>query len=135
MAGWDLLTGHIHRAVGERHRSREFGEFRQPLDGAYPPGMPIRVVLDHHSVHTAQETRVYPATVANRCEFVFTPRRGSWLNLVASFFSKLTRTLLREIRVETQEELQLRSEAYLDRVNEDPVAYRWTSQMDEISVA
>ncbi len=135
MAGLDLLAGHVHRAVGERHRSREFGEFWQQLDGAYPPGMPIRVVLHHHSAHTAQETRAYPATAANRFEFVFTPQHGSWLNLVESFFSKLTRTLLREIRVETQEELQLRIEAYIDRVHEDPVAYRWTSQMDEISVA
>ncbi len=135
MAGLDLLTGHVHRAVGERPRSREFVEFLQQLDGAYPPGMPIRVVLDNRSAHTAKETRTYPATVANRFEFVFTPQHGAWLNLVESFFSKLTRTLLREIRVETQEELQLRIEAYLDRVNEDPVAYRWTSQMDEISVA
>ncbi len=134
-AGWDLLAGHVHRAVAERPRSREFGEFWRQLDGAYPPGMPIRVVLDKHSAHTSQETRAYPATVANRCEFVFTPQHGAWLNLVESFFSKLTRTLLREIRVETQEELKLRSEAYLDRVNEGPVAYRWTSQMDEISGA
>ncbi len=135
MAGLDLLTGHVHRAVVERPRSREFVEFLQQLDGAYPPGIPIRVVLDHHSAHTAQETRAYLATVANRFEFVFTPRHGSWLNLVESFFSKLTRTLLREIRVETKEELQLRIEAYIDRVNKDPVAYRWTSKMDEISVA
>ncbi len=134
-AGLDLLTGHIHRAVVERHRSREFVEFLQQLDGAYPPGIPIRVVLDNHSAHTSQETRAYPATVANRFEFVFTPKHGSWLNLVESFFSKLTRTLLREIRVATQEELKLRSEAYIDRVNEDPVAYRWTYKMDEVSVA
>ncbi len=97
--------------------------------------MPIRDVLDNHSAHTVQETRAYLATVANRCEFGFPPQHGAWLNLVASCFSQLTRTLLREVRVETQEELKLRSEAHLDRVNEDPVAYRWTSKMDEISVA
>ncbi len=60
-AGWDLLTGHVHRAVGKRPRSREFGEFLQPLDLAYPAGIPIRVVLDHHSAHTSQETRAYLA--------------------------------------------------------------------------
>jgi len=30
---------------------------------------------------------------------VFTPKHGSWLNLVEGFFSKLARSVLRHIRV------------------------------------
>ena len=37
MAGLDLLTGHIHRAVVERHRSREFVAFLRQLDAATRP--------------------------------------------------------------------------------------------------
>ncbi len=73
--------------------------------------------------------------MANRFEFVFTPKHGSWLNVVESFFAKLTNTLLRGMRVESKEELQQRIERYIDRLNEDPVVYRWTYKMDEISVA
>jgi aryl-alcohol dehydrogenase-like predicted oxidoreductase len=35
MAGIDLLTGHVHALVKERHRSREFIEFLKLLDAAY----------------------------------------------------------------------------------------------------
>ena len=135
MAGLDLISGHLHRAVVERHRSREFVAFLRQLDGAYPAGARIRLVLDNHSAHVSKETRAYLTTMANRFEFVFTPKHGSWLNVVESFFAKLTNTLLRGMRVESKQELRQRIERYIDRLNEDPVVYRWTYKMDEISVA
>ena len=135
MAGLDLLTGHIHRAVVERHRSREFVAFLRQLDGTYPSRVRIRLVLDNHSAHVSKETRAYLATTANRFEFVFTPVHGAWLNLVESFFAKLTNSFLRGMRVETKQELQERIERYIDRLNDDPVIYKWTYKMDEISVA
>ena len=119
----------------ERHRSREFVAFLRQLDGAYPAGARIRLVLDNHSAHVSKETRAYLSTTANRFEFVFTPVHGSWLNLVESFFAKLTNTLLRGMRVESKEELKQRIELYIDRLNDDPVVYKWTYKMDEISVA
>jgi transposase len=134
MAGLDLMTGHIHRAVVERHRSREFVAFLRQLDRAYPAGARIRLVLDNHSAHVSKETRACLATMANRFEFVFTPKHGSWLNVVESFFAKLANTLLRGMRVESKQELQQRIERYIDRLNEDPVVFKWTCKMDEISV-
>ena len=92
MAGLDLISGHLHRAVVERHRSREFVAFLRQLDRAYPAGARIRLVLDNHSAHVSKETRAYLTTMANRFEFVFTPKHGSWLNVVESFFAKLTNT-------------------------------------------
>ncbi len=134
MAGLDLMTGHIHRAVVERHRSREFVAFLRQLDRAYPAGARIRLVLDNHSAHVSKETRACLATMANRFEFVFTPKHGSWLNVVESFFAKLANTLLRGMRVESKAELRQRIERYIDRLNEDPVVFKWTCKMDEISV-
>ena len=134
MAGLDLMTGQIHRAVVERHRSREFVAFLRQLDRAYPAGARIRLVLDNHSAHVSKETRACLATMANRFEFVFTPKHGSWLNVVESFFAKLANTLLRGMRVESKAELRQRIERYIDRLNEDPVVFKWTYKMDEISV-
>src|SRR6201997_2874710 len=51
MAGIDLLTGHVHALVKERHRSREFIEFLKLLDAAYPADTAIEVILDNHSAH------------------------------------------------------------------------------------
>ena len=82
-----------------------------------------------------KETRKYPATTANRFEFVFTPVHGSWLNLVKSLFARLTNRLLRGMWVETKEELKQRIERYIDRLNEGPVEYKWTYKLDEIAVA
>jgi hypothetical protein len=43
---------------------------------------------------------------AHRFEFTFTPKHGSWLNLVEGFFSKLARSVLRHIRVASKQELK-----------------------------
>ena len=120
--------------VVDRHRSREFVEFLKQIDAHYPAEMKIRMVLDNHSAHISKETRQYLSTVPNRFEFTFTPKHGSWLNLVESFFGKLARTLLRGIRVKSKEELIERIQRYIDRLNEEPVIYRWTYKLDETSV-
>ncbi|EQD27896.1 transposase, partial [mine drainage metagenome] len=71
----------------------------------------------------------------NRFEFVFTPKHGSWLNIVEMLFSKLARTMLREIRVKTIEELKNRIEQYFQEMNKSPVIFRWKYKMDEITIA
>ena len=65
--------------------------------------------------------------------FVFTPTHGSWLNLIESFFSKMTKQMLKGIRVNTKQELEDRIYKYFDEVNADPVVYHWTYKLDEIS--
>ena len=89
MAGIDLLTGHVHALVKERHRSREFIEFLKLLDAAYPADTAIEVILDNHSAHVSRETAAWlAAQPIGRFTFTFTPTHGSWLNLVEGFFSK-----------------------------------------------
>jgi transposase len=100
MAGIDLLSGHVHALVKERHRSREFIEFLKLLDAAYPADTAIELILDNHSAHVSRETTAWlAAQPAGLLAFTFTPTHGSWLNLVEGFFSKLARSMLRHIRV------------------------------------
>ncbi len=40
--------------------------------------------------------------------FVFTPKYGSGLNLIESFFSKMTKQMLKGIRVQSKQELEER---------------------------
>lgn len=131
LAGIDLLTGKIHGLVKDRHRSREFVEFLKLLDGAYPTHTAIKLILDNHSAHVSKETRTWLAEQRpGRFEFVFTPRHGSWLNLVEGFFSKLTRSVLRHIRVSSKLELKERLMAALDHFNRNPVVHTWTYKLD-----
>ena len=57
MAGIDLLTGHVHALVKERHRSREFIEFLKLLDAAYPTDTAIEIILDNHSAMSRARPR------------------------------------------------------------------------------
>ncbi len=134
LAGIDLLSGEVLGLVRKRHRSVEFIEFLQLADAHYPAGARIRVVLDNHSAHLSKETRAFLGTLPNRFEFTFTPKHGSWLNLIESFFSKMAKTLLRGIRVASADELQARIELYLREVNETPIIFRWKYKLETLSV-
>jgi DDE superfamily endonuclease/Homeodomain-like domain len=132
LAGIDLLTGKVHALVRDRHRSREFVEFLKLLDTAYPAHTAIKLILDNHSAHISKETRAWLADQpAGRFEFTFTPKHGSWLNLVEGFFSKLARSVLRHIRVASKQELKDRIIAAMDHFNQDPVVHTWSYKLDQ----
>jgi transposase len=107
LAGIDLVTGKVDALVKDRHRRREFIEFLELLDAAYPAHTAIKLILDNHSEHISKETRAWLAGhPPHRFEFTFTPKHGSRLNLFEGFFSKLARSVLRHIRVSSKQELK-----------------------------
>jgi transposase len=127
LAGIDLLSGQVHACIEERHRSREFVGFLKKLDATYPSDTAIKVILDNHSAHVSKETNRWLAAQRDgRFTFVFTPKHGSWLNLVEGFFSKMARSVLRRIRVASKAELKQRILAYLDDLNREPVVHTWS---------
>ena len=135
LAGIDLQTGEAIPLVSKTHNSKDYIEFLKILDSKYPKGDKVRIVLDNLKVHTSEETRKYLASVPGRFEFVFTPKHGSWLNMVEGFFSKMTKQMLRGIRVKTKEELVERIYKYFDEVNEEPVVFHWKYNLDDIDVS
>ena len=126
LAGIDLLTGKVHALVKDRHRSREFIELLRRIDAAYPPNTAIKLILDNHSAHISRETRAWLATrPVGRFELTFTPKHGSWLNLIEGF-SKFARSVLRHIRVASKHELKERIMAGIDDVN-----HTWSYKLAE----
>lgn len=134
LAGLDLNSGRIIETISDTHKSADFIAFLKKLDAAYAETQKIRLVLDNHSAHISKETRGYLDTVPQRFVFVFTPVHGSWLNLIENQFSKMTRTMLREIRVASKQELIDRIHQYFEEINADPVVFRWKYKMDDISI-
>ena len=131
LAGIDLISGKVHALVRNRHRSREFIEFLKLADAAYPAHTAIKVILDNHSAHTSKETRAWlAAQPAHRFQFTFTPKHGSWLNLVEGFFSKLSRSVLRHIRVVSKQELKDRIMQAMDYFNRQPVVHTWSYRLE-----
>lgn len=134
LAGIDLHNGYVTGMVRDRHRSKEFTEFLEEVDKAYPKEWRLRIILDNHSAHISKETMNWLKGHVNRFEFIFTPTHGSWLNIIETFFSKMTRSFLRHIRVKSKEELKERIEQYLRQINEDPIVFHWTYKMDDVQV-
>ena len=135
LAAIDLQTGEAIPLVRDKHSSMEYIEFLKLLDDKYPKGDKLRIVLDNLKVHTSEATRKYLATVPGRFEFVFTPKHGSWLNMVEGFFSKMTRQMLRGIRVKSKEELTNRIYGYFAEINEEPIVFHWKYNLDDIDVS
>jgi transposase len=134
LAGIDLHTGIIIPLVKDRHRSCEFIEWLEKVDQQYPNNWKIRIIPDNHSAHVSKETTKWLLSKPGRFEFIFTPKHGSWLNMIEMFFSKISRSFLRHIRVNSKEELFERIYKGIEEINEEPVIFRWKYKMDEIII-
>jgi transposase len=134
LAGLDLHTGRVTEIVSDRHASADFIRLLSKLDEGYPPQTRIRLLLDNHSAHISKETQGWLSLHPQRFEFVFTPKHGSWLNIVETMFSKMARSMLRGIRVATKQELVDRIHLYFEQINADPVIFRWKYKMEQTSI-
>ena len=130
LAGIDLLTGKVHALVKDRHRSREGVEFLGLLDKAYPTHTAIKLILDNHSTTSPGNQGLAAEQPPGRFEFTFTPKHGSWLNLVEGFFSELTRSVLRHIRVASKPSSRKASWPPWT-TNRHPVVHTWSYRLDE----
>jgi len=129
LAGIDLISGRISYKIFENHRSCEFIEYLKELESLYPEEK-IEVIIDNLKVHTSEETQKYLESVPDKFKFVFTPKHASWLNIIESFFSKMVRSILRGIRVDSLDELEKRISQYIDKLNENPVLFTWKYMME-----
>ena len=134
LAGLDLHTGRVTEIVSDRHASADFIRLLTGLDKGYPPQARIRLLLDNHSAHISKGTQGWLSLHPRRFEFVFTPKHGSWLNIVETMFSKMARSMLRGIRVATKQELVDRIHLYFEQINADPVIFRWKYKMEETTI-
>lgn len=125
LASLDLHSGKVIAIVENQHRSIEFIKLLKKLDEYYPPNNKIRIILDNHSSHKSKETMKYLSERPNRFVYVFTPKHGSWLNLVETLFGKMSRTFLKQIRVASKEELKDRILKGIEEINAEPVVHRW----------
>ncbi len=94
------LQGWRHVDVTVQRTSQDFAHQMQALvDVHFPNAERIRVVLDNLNTHTpAALYRTFPAEEARRLtqklEFHYTPKHGSWLNMVEIEWSVLVRQCL-----------------------------------------
>jgi transposase len=121
------VIGQLHR----RHRAIEFRKFLDAIDANVPRELDIHLILDNYATH---KTPLIQRWLVKRPRFHlhFTPTGGSWLNLVESFFSILTRKQLQRGVHRSTWELENAIKHYLSLHNADPKPFVWTKTADQI---
>ena len=128
-AAIEPLTGQRLAQIHKRRRKKEFALFCQALAATYPQADKIRLVLDNLNTHNASAFyENFPADVAfalaQRLEFIYTPKAASWLNMIEIEFSALTRLCLNR-RIPTIEQLESELIALITQRAKKKVKINW----------
>jgi len=129
LAAIEPLTGQRLGQVHERRTKREFTEFCLSLAAASPSARRIRVVLDNRNTHNASSFYEHLAAedayaLAARFEFIYTPKRASWLNMIECEFSVIARQCL-DRRIATIEHLRSEGLALLEERRAKAIKIHW----------
>lgn len=129
LAAIEPLTGKRVAHVYARRTKKEFALFCQKLAATYPNARTIRVVLDNLNTHdTSAFYEHLPAdeafALAQRFEFVFTPKSASWLNMIEIEFSALARLCLNR-RIPTMEQLEKEVMTLIAERNRKRIKINW----------
>jgi transposase len=133
------LLGWRQILVTQRRRYGDFAHMMKTLvDVYFPKARQIRVVLDNLNTHT--KGALYEAfapdeakRIADRLEFIFTPKHASWLNMAELEWSVLTRQCL-DRRVPDIETLAREVEAWQEPRNKQRTRIRWCFRVADARV-
>lgn len=130
-AALDVATGNVIGKCFRRHRTDEFLKFLNLIKESVPDELDVHLVMDNYVTH--KNERVKRWLLRNpRFQIHFIPTHSSWLNMVESWFSLLSkRKLKRGVHCSTQA-LERDINAFIHAHNEDPAPYVWTKSADEI---
>lgn len=124
------LAGWRHVVVTAQRTQPDFAYQMQALtDVHFPDAEKIRVVADNLNIHTpASFYRAFDPTAARRLacrlEFHYTPKHGSWLNMVESELAVLSRQCLDQ-RIPDVERLQREIAAWESIRNQQKATVKW----------
>jgi transposase len=129
LAAIEPLTGRRVAQVHLHRTKREFMLLCQALAAQYPEVVKIRLVLDNLNTHNASAFYEHlPAAeayaMAQRFEFIYTPKSASWLNMIECEFAVITRLCLNR-RIPTIEQLRTEVLALLEERSQKQIKVVW----------
>jgi transposase len=133
------LTGWRHIKVTKQRTAMDFADcMKELVDVLFPSATVIRVVLDNLNTHTPSS--LYQAfapkearRILSKLEFHYTPKHGSWLNMVEIEFSVLSRQCLNR-RIGDIETMKQEIEAWERKRNEQKATVNWRFTNQEARV-
>jgi transposase len=129
LAAIEPLTGCRVAQVQARRTKREYTLFCQALAAQYPEATKIRLVQDNRNTHnTSAFYEPLPAAeayaLAQRFEFIYTPKGASWLNMIECEFAVIVRLCLNR-RIPTIELLRNEVLALLEERSRKQIKIVW----------
>jgi transposase len=125
----NVATGEVIAERITRNDSAACIRFLRLLDQSIPPQLNIHLIMDNGSSHTSKLTRAW-VTAHPRFQVTFTPKHGSWLNMIEQWFGVLTRRLLRRGEFTSRDDLENKITAFTVRYNKTARPYTWTYDAD-----
>lgn len=133
------LQGFRHVEVTDTRTSLDFAHIcRDLVDVHFPDAEKILMVCDNLNTHKpASLYKAFPPTearcIAEKIEFHYTPKHGSWLNMAEIELSVLSRQCLSR-RIPDQETLKCEIQAWQTRRNEQAATVKWRLATDEARI-
>ena len=129
LAAIEPVTGRRLGQVHQQRTKREYTAFCQALAAQYPDAIKLRLVQDNLNTHNASAFYEHlPAdeafALAERFEFIYTPKSASWLNMIECEFSVLARLCFNR-RIATVEKLQTEALALLNERDAKQIKINW----------
>lgn len=123
------LTGRRIADVFNQRRKIEFARHFQKVAAEYPKAEKITVILDNLNTHNESSFyQVFEAEEAkclsDKFEFIYTPPKASWLNMIEIEFSAVSRLCLNR-RIPSKEELEKEVLAIAKERSEKAVKINW----------
>jgi transposase len=129
-AALEIVSGQVVHACQPRHRHQEFLAFLRRIVREFPHGE-LHLVLDNSSTHTTPEVKRWLAR-QQRVHFHFTPTGASWMNLIESWFSILTRQQVRRGSYTSKSELIDAIGRFVAGWNNRACPFVWTKTADQV---
>lgn len=132
-AAMNLATGEVLHDTRRRHTGHDVLAFFKLIDLHVPQDLELHVVLDNLSAHKSPPVRDWlEHPKQSRWHLHFTPTSSSWLNLIETWLSVLTRKALTNASFQSTSDLQDRIDWWVENWNNDPEPFVWTRTAEEI---
>ena len=130
-AAIDMISGRIISSCMPRHRHQEWLKFLNQIDRQTPEKFEIHLIADNYATHKHPKVKAWLKR-HRRFHIHFIPTSSSWVNVIESFFAKLTTKRLKRGIFTSVPELIEAIEEFILRHNENPQPFVWTAQVEKI---
>lgn len=129
LAAIEPLTGQRVAQVYAQRTKKEFTLFCQAVAASFPEALQIRLILDNLNTHDKSAFYEHlPAdealALAQRFDFIFTPKSASWLNMIEIEFSALARLCLKR-RIPTIDRLRTEILSLVEQRRRNRIKINW----------